>query len=1026
LSAWLGDAARSATGKYKTGNRGDAVVKRAVKLLLLLTVVVVVGLLANHEAKYSIIQARLISRFAANLNFSVENGKSNSIVFPAHGPDDLRLGYVQLPELIAKMENKGMVVSRQARFNDQLNSYARNGFYPPYQPKEQSGLQIFDREDRRMYQLSNPRRVFADFYQIPLLLTKSLLFIEDRQLLDDSARKMNPAVSWGRFTKAAAMQVGELMNIEVDPMGGSTLATQFEKYHHSAGGITSSGWEKLVQMASASVRAYRDGEDTFAWRQQLVRLYINSVPLAAAPGIGEVHGVGDGMYIWYDVELDELNRLLAGDLSANGLQGAKKAQVYKELLSLLIGHRRPSYYLFTGRNELAALTNSYLRLLAEAGVIPFAFSKEAQAQSLVFRDFARNPPTRAIVQNKGSNLIRNRLATLFGKSLYELDRFDLRVFTGLDMKLQERVDSYLRELRDPGAATTAGIVGKFLLSEAQTKDVGYSFTLFERTEEGNQVRVQTDTTGLPLDINEGSKLELGSTAKLRTLATYLEIIAELYTKMSLLPLRELDRILRSTDPDPLTRWVAGRLLAGTSGDLAATLQAAMLRTYSANPSERFFTGGGVHLFNNFRAEDNQRTVTVAEALAQSINLPFIRIMQDVVKYTRGIQWEDPRLVLKDDADPRRREVLTRFIDKESRVFLGRFWQKYHGKDEAARLETLVSGLRPSPKRLTVIFRHLYPDAPPERLGRFLQENLPDSSIAPAALAGLYNKYAPDAFNLTDKGYLASVHPLELWLLSYLQRSTKPTLAEATEESGEIRHEVYGWLLRTRAKNARDQRIRTMLEIDAFSDIHRRWQRLGYPFDNLVPSLATALGSSGDKPSALAELVGIILNRGQKAPSFRLNRLEFGIKTPYETVLVNGKDQSGQVMLPEVAAVLQEALASVVAVGTARRLAPALALGDGRILMAGGKTGTGDNRIVTSHASGNKIRSTARNRTATFVFFLGQRYFGTLTAFVTGNASADFHFTSALPVQVLKSMTPILLPYLASADSAGSAVGVLQQ
>ncbi len=56
--------------------------------------------------------------------------------------------------------------------------------------------------------------------------------------------------------------------------------------------------------------------------------------------------------------------------------------------------------------------------------------------------------------------------------------------------------------------------------------------MFERTAKGNMVRVQTDTTQLPFDINEGSKLELGSTAKLRTLATYLEIIAELHADLS--------------------------------------------------------------------------------------------------------------------------------------------------------------------------------------------------------------------------------------------------------------------------------------------------------------------------------------------------------------------------------------------------------------------------------------------------------------------------------------------------------------
>ena len=47
------------------------------------------------------------------------------------------------------------------------------------------------------------------------------------------------------------------------------------------------------------------------------------------------------------------------------------------------------------------------------------------------------------------------------------------------------------------------------------------------------------------------------------------------------------------------------------------------------------------------------------------------------------------------------------------------------------------------------------------------------------------------------------------------------------------------LCKSRHQRARETRIRTMREIEAFLDIHQRWQALGYPFDHLVPSLATA-------------------------------------------------------------------------------------------------------------------------------------------------------------------------------------------
>ncbi|EPN45369.1 hypothetical protein A244_25576, partial [Pseudomonas syringae pv. actinidiae ICMP 18807] len=85
--------------------------------------------------------------------------------------------------------------------------------------------------------------------------------------------------------------------------------------------------------------------------------------------------------------------------------------------------------------------------------------------------------------------------------------------------------------------------------------------------------------------------------------------------------------------------------------------------------------------------------------------------------------------------------------------------------------------------------------------------------------------------------------------------------------------------------------------------------------------------------------------------------------------------------------------------------------DGSVLAMGGKTGTGDNRIESIGAGGRILSSRAINRTATFVFYIGDNHFGALTAFVPGRAAEGFRFTSALPVQVLKGMAPILTPYL---------------
>jgi hypothetical protein len=102
---------------------------------------------------------------------------------------------------------------------------------------------------------------------------------------------------------------------------------------------------------------------------------------------------------------------------------------------------------------------------------------------------------------------------------------------------------------------------------------------------------------------------------------------------------------------------------------------------------------------------------------------------------------------------------------------------------------------------------------------------------------------------------------------------------------------------------------------------------------------------------------------------------------------------------------------VVSEGTAKRLSNSFQQGDGSPFSIGGKTGTGDNRIVTSTSSGHKTSGRALNRTATFVFYLGENHFGTLTAFVNGRSASSLSFTSALPLQVLKGMVPVLQPYI---------------
>jgi membrane peptidoglycan carboxypeptidase len=982
--------------------------------LLVLIALVILGFAVVSEIRSSKLQAREFSRFARELSYSLQSGPSDAIVYPGDGPFDKRLGYSSMGEFMPRLLKRDYLITQQAQFSPDLLAYTKRGFFVPYQEKIQSGLTITDCRGAPLYQFTYPQQLYSTFASIPPVLVNSLLFIENRDLLADNQPMANPAVDWPRFFKAAISQVAKMVGLPGQSAGGSTLATQLEKYRHSPDGLTQSGSEKLRQMISASVRAYQTGPQTLEARQHVVRDYLNSVPLSAVPGHGEVHGMAEGLRVWYGADFERTNQLLAIP-ATDSKTLAEQGLALREVLSLVIAQRRPSHFLAKGRSELADLTDSHIRLLAQNKVITPTLADAALSATVTYRDWVQQPTIQPIETNKGISVARTRLSNLLNRPLYDLDRLDLSATSTLQNDLQVKVGQYLRELANPEFANQIGVLGEHLLTPASTQQVRYSFTLLERGPDGSRVRVQTDSTDQPFDINEGSKLELGSTAKMRVLTTYLQIIAELHDRYGALKNTELKKV-PVEDPDRLTRWAIDYLMQNSDRDLSKMLSAALDRKYSASPGESFFTGGGMHHFNNFRNEDNGRLPTLREALQESINLPFIRLMRDLVRYSTYQGPSNSAELMKDDSDPRRQEYLANFADREGTVFLLRFWKRYKDKSTQERLDTFLDGVHPAASRLAAVHRYLLPNASPAAFNSFVRARMVQDKTKPPVtekrLADMYQSYGPGAYDLPDQGYIARVHPLDLWLVGYLMQHPDAQFKDAVASSRFERQEVYSWLFKSRHKSARDSRIRTMLEIEAFLDIHQRWQRLGYPFDHLVPSLATAIGSSGDRPAALAELIGIIQNDGIRLPTLRIDSLHFAADTPYETQLANNPDLGKRVLPSEVAAAMRDALSRVVDAGTARRVSGSFKLEDGSVLAMGGKTGTGDNRIESIGAGGRILASRAINRTATFVFYIGDNHFGTLTAFVPGRAAEGFRFTSALPVQVLKGMAPILNPYLA--------------
>ncbi len=978
----------------------------AAKIVLSLLLALGAGvLLVTSEVRTSYLQAQVFSALGRRLTYDTETGPSDRIRFPHSGPYDARLGYSELPQFVARLEARGYAIDAQARVSPWFARVLDWGLFAPYDEKSQAGLTVRACDGAPLYGVRYPQRVYTEFDAVPRLLADSLLFIENRELLDAHAPTRNPAVEWDRFSRALFDQALRTVDTDHEAPGGSTLATQIEKYRHSPAGRTAGPREKLRQMLSASLRAYLHGEDTTGVRRQLVVDYLNSVPLAAKAGYGAIDGIGDALWAWYGRDFDQVNRLLS-DATA---PLAARALAYKQALSLLIAERRPSYYLLADATELEALTDSHLRLAAAAGVIAPALRDAALAQHLRIDVAPVREPVASFVELKAANAVRTRLAQMLGVSrLYDLDRLDLTAAGTLATQPQRVATETLRELRRPAAARAAGLMEPHLLAGSDPAGVTYSFTLFERSNGANLVRVQTDNFDQPFDINEGTKLDLGSTAKLRTLITYLEIVAQLHARLAPLAPKELGAV-HVARQDAITRWAIDYLRTAQDRGLTAMLAASLARRYSASPAEAFFTGGGVQRFENFDPADNGRIATVREAVQHSINLVFVRLMRDVVRYEMFNMPTSSATLLEDAADPKRRAYLARFADQEGSEFIRRFYLKYQGKAPAEIEDALLAGVHATPVRLAVIFRTLAPDADAAGFAQFLAQRLPGATLASATIAKLYDRYSPQRFDLADRGYLARVHPLELWVAAYLRGHRDATLAQALDASRDERQAVYKWLFKTRFKHAQDIRIRTLIEQEAFLEIHREWKKLGYPFASLVPSYATALGASADRPAALAELMGILVNDGVKLPTVRIEALDFAAGTPYETRLRRARGAGQRVLAPEIARLARQALAEVVEVGTARRLKDAFRGSDGKPLVVGGKTGTGDNRFEVFGKGGELISSRVVSRSGTFVFYVGDRYFGTLTAYVHGPRAAKYKFTSALPVQILKELAPRLGP-----------------
>ena len=953
------------------------------------------------EFKTSILQSWIFTSTNERVSFKLANGPSKEIAFPRSAPFDDRRGYSKLSVYQSRLESQGYKVTRQVRQSETMLTLFENGISPPYKERPDTGLDIRGADGASLFRYAQAEFLFEKIDAIPPLLVKTLLFLENRDLDRPATAWQNPVIEWDRILKAAMMYVGAKLQMPVPVQGGSTLAVQLEKFRHSPNGRTDTPFEKLRQIIGASLKAYREGANTRAWRERIIVDYFNTVPLAAAPSYGEIHGLGEGLHAWFGMPLAEV----VTALKSPG-QSPAKLRAFKHALTLLISVRAPSVFLIDERASLEEKVGQFTRLLARAGIIDWEMSAALQETPIRFLPSAPLPPQPSSSQNKAANAIRtNMMEALNVTNLYDLNRLHLQVESTFDVALQTKVTDFLNRLADPKVVSAYGLNGERLLEGADPTKVIYSFLLVEATPSGNLIRVQADNFAAPFDFNKSVKLELGSTAKLRTVTHYLEIIAELHRELSGLDEKQLAQKYQSAR-DTLTKWAIETLRSDKDIALQPFLDRAMERTYSASPYEEFFTGGGLHHFENFDKEDNKRTVELRDAFRNSINLVFIRLMRDLVSFHRARLPFDFDDVLNNPANVHRLKMLQEIAEEESRTALRRAHQNNakHSTDEITR--RLVGSKGNAERRLTILFYAWRIGASEEALKAWLEKN--HVQTTPADVAKLFRAFHNPRLTMIDYAYLLSLHPLELWCAGEFYKDPNLSWEKLYARSGEARRIGSAWLLDGHNRRAQDLRLRIRLEKEAFLRMAPYWQRLGFPFKTMVPSYATAIGSSSDRPVALAELVGILLNDGVRRPSVSLTKVHFAGATPYETLLEKTPEKGEQVLAPEIARTVRKAMADVVEQGTARRLNGVFKLSDGKIVTVGGKTGSGDNRFETFNRAGGLISSRATNRTATFVFYIGDRYFGVITAYVQGREAENYHFTSSLPVTLVKLLAPTLL------------------
>ena len=90
-----------------------------IGLGILLLLVGLVGLIA-WELLSSAVEAKYLAKTAQKMTWQIRPGPSDRIRYPGAGPYDVRLGYSELPDFLARLDKAGWHIDQQARISRQM------------------------------------------------------------------------------------------------------------------------------------------------------------------------------------------------------------------------------------------------------------------------------------------------------------------------------------------------------------------------------------------------------------------------------------------------------------------------------------------------------------------------------------------------------------------------------------------------------------------------------------------------------------------------------------------------------------------------------------------------------------------------------------------------------------------------------------------------------------------------------------------------------------------------------------------